>query len=219
MLHSSTPGSEIHRLKVFDHVDDQRFRKIYKSCKPLIRRLSSEIDVRRYNVTRDIIRSYFDDKFMFVYYKYQDKYDDNRLKATILSSLSVYKNKLLRNAYTQKAEFNQDLTSFEDLYEDSKEFIDDDDEVNYKESLSIQFNDYLKEHLTGDEYLLFRTELNPPPFFEDRIKKSHGKLSILHLIEFFELPKTKKSHKILTKMRKNIKEVLELAKAEFHYKW
>mgnify|MGYP005609983725 FL=1 len=102
---------------------------------------------------------------MFVYYKYQDKYDDNRLKATILSSLSVYKNKLLRNAYTQKAEFNQDLTSFEDLYEDSKEFIDDDDEVNYKESLSIQFNDYLKEHLTEDEYLLFRTELNPPPFF------------------------------------------------------
>lgn len=215
MVHQSTNGSEIHRLKEFSHYDANLFNKLYKICKPLIKKLSRGIDCRRYNVSSDIIQSYFWDKFLFVYNKYQDVYDEERLKATLLSSLRTFRNKLLRSAYTRQAEFNSELASFEDIYESGKEWIDDSDETEYKEELSERFNEFMQEHLTPDEYLVFRTELNPPPFFEDRIKESHGKLSILHLIDFFELPRNKRSHRMFTEMRKHIKETLELAKTEF----
>lgn len=215
MVQQSTNGSEIHRLREFDHYDEALFNKMYGICRPLIKKLSRGIDCRRYNVSPDIIQSYFWDKFLFVYNKYQDKYDEERLKATLLSSLRTFRNKLLRSAYTRQAEFNSELASFEDIYESGKEWIDDSDETEYKEELSNRFNEFMQEHLTPDEYLVFRTELNPPPFFEARIKESHGKLSILHLIDFFEVPRDKKSHKMFTEMRKHIKETLELAKTEF----
>lgn len=215
MFQQSTNGSEIHRLKEFTHYNQDEFNRMYRMCKPLIRKLSRGIDCRRYNVTPDIIQSYFWDKFLYVYNKYQDTFNEERLKATLLSSLKTFRNKLLRSAYTGQAEFNQDLSSFEDVWESGKEWEDDSEETEYKEELSIRFNEFMQEHLTPDEYLVFRTELDPPPFFEERIKNSHGKLSILHLIDFFELPRDRKSHLMLTNMRNHIKEVLELAKTEF----
>lgn len=212
---STNNGSEIHRLKEFDHYDRDKLEKLYKLCKPLIRNLSKSIDPRRFNVSNDIIQSYFWDKFLHVFYKYQDKYDDERLKASILTSLQIFKNKLLRNAYTKQAEFNQDLTSFEVLFDNNKEWLDDSDETSMKEDLSIKFNQYMKSKLTSDEYLLFRTELNPPPFFDKLIAESHGKLSILHLIDFFGLPRDRRSHNMLTQMRNNIKSVLKEASTDF----
>lgn len=210
-----TNGSEIHRLKTFEDYDENRFNRMYKICKPLIRKLSRGIDSRRYDVSPDIIQSYFEDKMMYVFIKYHSKYDDERLKATLLSSLKTFKNKLLRNAYTKQAEFNQDLTSFEEVFESGKEFIDDTDETEYKQDLSDRFNEYLQSKLTEDEYLLFRTELEPPVFFEQRMVESHGKISVLSIIDFFELPRTKKSAKYISEMRAHIKEVLKEASVEF----
>lgn len=215
MIRQSTNGSEIHRLREFDHYDKDLFERMYRICKPLIRKLSRGIDCKRYNVSQDIIQSYFWDKFLFVYNKYQDQYEEERLKATLISSLRTFRNKLLRSAYTKQADFNSELSSFEDIYESGKEWLDDSDETEYKEELSERFNMFMQEHLTPDEYLLFRTELDPPPFFEERIKDSHGKLSILHLIDFFEVPRDRRSHRMFTEMRKHIRETLELAKTEF----
>lgn len=207
-------GCEIHRLKEFGEYDRDQFDRLYKVCKPLVRNLSRNIDCKRYNVSRDIIQSYFWDKFMFVYSKYHQKYDEERLKATLLSSLQTYKNKLLRNAYTPQAEFNQELTSFEVLYDGSKEFHDDTDETRYKEDLSKRFHQFMKDNLTDDEYLLFITELNPPPFFKERMEESHGKLSILHIIDYFELPRDRKSQTKISEMRHNIKNTLKRAGQE-----
>lgn len=207
-------GCELHRLKEFGEYDKEQFERLYKVCKPLIRSLSRNIDCKRYNVSRDIIQSYFWDKFMYVYNKYQDKYDEERLKATLLSSLQVFKNKLLRNAYTQQAEFNQELTSFEVLFDGSKEWLDDKDETIYKEDLSIRFHQYLQDNLTPDEYILFKTELNPPPFFKERMEQSHGKLSVLHIIDYFELPRNRKSQAIISEMRTHIKDTLKKAGQE-----
>lgn len=215
MLSKGTNGSEIHRLKEFDHYDKERFDKMYKICKPLIRKLASNIDPRRYNVSKDILQSYFWDKFLYVFRKYQDIYDDERLKATLLSSLGSFRNKLLRAAYTQQAEFNQELTSLDILFDNNKEFLDDSDETLYKEDLSIRFHRFLQERLTPDEYLLFKTMLDPPPFFKERLLISHGKMSALHLIDFFELPRNKKASTIITEMRRHIKQVLKSAKTEF----
>lgn len=212
---TQTNGSEIHRLKEFQHVDNDLFNKMYKICKPLINKLARSIDSRRYNVSPDIIRDYFWDKFMYVYNKYQDEYEEERLKATLISSIRTFKNKLLRNAYTQQAEFNQELTSFEQVFEAGREWEDDTEETEYKEDLSIRFNEYLQSKLTEDEYLLFRTELEPPQYLIDKKNESHGKISVLHLIDFFELPRNKRSASYISEMRKHIKEVLENTATEF----
>lgn len=211
----NTNGSEIHRIKEFTDYNRDQFEKLYKLCRPLVRNLSRSIDSRRFNVSQDIIQSYFWDKFLYVYNRYQHKYDEERLKATLLTSLQVFKNKLLRNAYTKQAEFNQELTSLDILFDNNKEYLDDTEDTEYKQELSDRFNQFMMDNLTPDEYLVFRIELDPPPFFTERIIQSHGKLSILHLVDFFELPRNGKSQTILTNMRKHIKETLEKAKKEF----
>lgn len=211
----NTNGSEIHRIKEFTDYNRDQFEKLYKLCRPLVRNLSRSIDSRRFNVSQDIIQSYFWDKFLYVYNKYQHKYDEERLKATLLTSLQVFKNKLLRNAYTKQAEFNQELTSLDILFDNNKEYLDDTEDTEYKQELSDRFNQFMMDNLTPDEYLVFRIELDPPPFFTERIIQSHGKLSILHLVDFFELPRNGKSQTILTNMRKHIKETLKKAKKEF----
>ena len=126
-------GSELHRLTELKPYDEDLFNRLYKTCKPLIRRLVRGIDSRRFNVTPDIINSFFWDKFLYVFNKYQSEYDEERLKATLLSSLQTFKSKLLRNAYTKQAEFNQELTSFEVLFDNNKELLDDSEETRIKE--------------------------------------------------------------------------------------
>ena len=183
-------GSELHRLTELKPYDEDLFNRLYKTCKPLIRRLTRGVDSRRFNLTPDIINSFFWDKFLYVFNKYQDEYDEERLKATLLSSLQTYKSKLLRNAYTKQAEFNQELTSFEVLFDNNKELLDDSDETRIKEEQSQRFHQYMKEHLTPDEYLV---------------------MQILHLIDYFELPRDKFAVNMFSRMRKTIQKVLEQA--------
>ena len=209
-----TNGSEIHRLTEFKNVDEKMFNRLYKVAKPIIRKLTFGIDTRKYGVSRDILESYFWDKMMFVYNKYHEIYDEDRLKYTIIHALGLFRNKLLRAAYTQQGEFNSDTMSFEDLFEAGKEWEDDTEETEYKEELHNRFHEFMKAHLTPDEYLLFVTQLNPPPFLLERSKNSHGRISIYSLIEFFDLPKTTRAQEIISGMRRHIDEALQLASIE-----
>lgn len=59
MSKQGTNGSEIHRIKEFTHYNREEFERMYKICKPLIKKLSKNIDSRRFNVNQDIIQSYF----------------------------------------------------------------------------------------------------------------------------------------------------------------
>lgn len=214
MGNNSLNGSELHRLTEFTHYDPKKFNRIYNKCKPLMRRLVKQIDARRYNVTEDVIYSYFEDKFLYVYNKYQDEYDEERLKATILSALSIYKNKLLRSGYGHQAEWNQELASFEDVHEAGKEWVDDTEEAEFREDVHDRFHQYMRDHLTPDEYLVFVTQLDPPPYIQERM--TSGRVSTEHLIDFFGLPRNKRSVNLITSYRRHIKEVLTLAEEEFH---
>lgn len=221
MSKQGTNGSEIHRVKEFTHYNREEFERMYKICKPLIKKLSKNIDSRRFNVSQDIIQSYFWDKFLYVYNKYQDKYTEDRLKATLITSLQIFKNKLLRNAYTRQAEFNQELTSFEELFDNSKEDKDDNQEKDIIENepeennFSNMLHEYMREKLTPDEYLIFVTELDPPMFLKEKMKEAHGKLSTLNLIEYFELPKTQRAADYISNMRTHIKNTIKEAKEHF----
>lgn len=211
MRQQQTNGCEIHRLKTFDKVDREQVERLYKVCKPYINKLSRTIDCRRFNVTPDVIQSYFWDKFMYTYHKYSGEYEEEKLKATILHSLGIYKNKLLRNAYTKQAEFNQDLVSLDGLFDNSKEDGDNelpDDSFEDKRDLKGELREFMKQYLTDDEILLFETELDPPEFF-------NGRVTVLKLIDFFELPRNKRSYQTITDMRSKVSRVLSIAQANF----
>lgn len=209
-------GSELHRLKKFDDdLDTDQFNRLYKVCLPIIKRLSYNIDLRKYDVSRDIIQSYFTDKFMYVYNKYYKTYDEDRLKYVLISSLTTFKNKLLRSAYTKQGEWNSSVISFEDLLEQG-EWEEHPDPEEDPDFLFNKLYDYLKNHLTPDEYLLFRIQLDPPPFFDERIVKAHGRVTAYDLIEFFDWPKTIRATELISEMRDHIQEVLSKASKDLN---
>lgn len=224
-MKSRPEGPELHRLKTFVNYDIEEFNKLYRELSPLLHYLSSQVNTKNFNVGKDIIRSYFEDKFLYVFNKYQGKYDYKKLKNVLIKSLKIFKNKLLTRAYSEEAEFNLNTTRFEDLvYDRVPDKSDEEDsakeEIDF-EDVSEEPNEnlekalkYIKDHLTEDEYLIFTTEMNLPEFFQKRIKMSHGKLTAAHFIEFFDLPANRKSREIITRIRKHIKEVI--AEAKYH---
>lgn len=212
-------GSELHRLKDFNQsYDVELFNKLYKNMKPLMKRLAKQVDAKRFNVTPDIILSYFSDKFIYVFNKYQAEYDEEHLKAALLSSLTTFKNRLLRNAYTEQAEYNQQISNLEDLFDDSKELIDDSEETSLKEKqLNILYN-YMKDKLDPDAYLLFEIQMDPPEYIRERLKTDNSRISALLLLDFFELPRTKSNSNWIGEMRKDIDYWLERAKVDLKNK-
>lgn len=212
-------GSELHRLKDFNQsYDVELFNKLYKNMKPLMRRLAKQVDAKRFNVTPDIILSYFSDKFVYVFNKYQAEYDEEHLKAALLSSLTTFKNRLLRNAYTEEATYNQQISNLEDLFDDSKELIDDSDESILKEKQLKILYDYMKEKLDPDTYLLFEIQMDPPEYIKERLKTDNSRISALLLLDFFELPRTKSNSNWIGEMRRDIEYWLERAKEDLRNK-
>lgn len=211
-------GSELHRLKTMqENYDQQMFLRLYKICKPVIRNLTKQIDYKRYNLTPDIISSYFWDKMLYVFNKYYGTCSEEHLKARILASLSTFKNKLLRSAYGEQAEYNQSLFKLDDLFDNDKELEDDSEEEKAKSEMLEMMYDYMKEHLSIDAYMIFEVLLTPPPYIKERIKDSGGRITNLLLVEFFDMPKTNSSVKYISELRSDIQYWEDRAKEELKY--
>lgn len=208
-------GSELHRLKPMENYDRVLFEKLYKKCLPYIKRLASQVDARRFNVSPDIIQSYFCDKFIYVFNKYQAEYDENRLKATLLASLSTYKNRLLRNAYTEQSQYYQSLNSLEILFDNDKELVDEDEEIK-NENLN-NLKQYLESRLSPDAMLIFEAIYFPPPYIYTSLKNTNSKISILLLIDFFNLPRTKTSSNYVSGLRQEVDYFIEKAKEDLGF--
>lgn len=210
-------GSELHRLKTMqENYDQQMFLRLYKVCKPVIRNLTKQIDYKRYNLTPDIISSYFWDKMLYVFNKYYGTCSEEHLKARILASLSTFKNKLLRSAYGEQAEYNQSLFKLDDLFDNDKELEDDSEEEKAKSEMLDMMYDYMKEHLSMDAYMVFEVLLTPPPYIKERIKDSR-RITNLLLVEFFDMPKTNSSVKYISELRSDIQYWEDRAKEELKY--
>lgn len=210
-------GSELHRLKTMqENYDQQMFLRLYKVCKPVIRNLTKQIDYKRYNLTPDIISSYFGDKMLYVFNKYYGTCSEEHLKARILASLSTFKNKLLRSAYGEQAEYNQSLFKLDDLFDNDKELEDDSEEEKAKSEMLEMMYDYMKDHLSIDAYMVFEVLLTPPPYIKERIKDS-GRITNSLLVEFFDMPKTNSSVKYISELRSDIQYWEDRAKEELKY--
>lgn len=189
---------------------------MYKICKPVIRRLTKQIDNRRFNVTPDIISSYFWDKMLFVFNKYYGTCEEEHLKARILASLSTFKNHLLRTAYGEGAEYHQNLYQLEDLFDNDKNLEDDTEEEKAKGEMLDMLYKYMKKNLSPDAYLIFEILLSPPPYIKERIKDSSRITNIL-LVEFFDMPRTKSSVRYISELKEDIRYWEEKAKEDLHY--
>ena len=211
-------GSELHRLKVMsEDYDKKLFNKLYKLVQPVIRNLVRGIDVNRLNTSPDILTSQFNDKMLFVFNKYYDTVEEEHLKANILRALSTYKNHLLKYAYSEKATFNQNLKSFEDLFDDSKE--DFSDELEEQEKAKIEMwnllKNYILDNLSPDAQLVWEVTLNPTPYIEMNAK--YGRITNTLLVDFFDLPKTRDSVRYIGELKEEIQSVMEKAKKDLHY--
>lgn len=211
-------GSELHRLKVMsEDYDKKLFNKLYKLVQPVIRNLVRGIDVNRLNTSPDILISQFNDKMLFVFNKYYGTVEEEHLKANILRALSTYKNHLLKYAYSEKATFNQNLKSFEDLFDDSKE--DFSDELDEQEKAKVEMwnllKNYILDNLSPDAQLVWEVTLNPTPYIEMNAK--YGRITNTLLVDFFDLPKTRDSVRYIGELKEEIQSVMEKAKKDLHY--
>lgn len=211
-------GSELHRLKVMsEDYDKKLFNKLYKLVQPVIRNLVRGIDVNRLNTSPDILISQFNDKMLFVFNKYYGTVEEEHLKANILRALSTYKNHLLKYAYSEKATFNQNLKSFEDLFDDSKE--DFSDELEEQEKAKIEMwnllKNYILDNLSPDAQLVWEVTINPTPYIEMNAK--YGRITNTLLVDFFDLPKTRDSVRYIGELKEEIQSVIEKAKKDLHY--
>ncbi len=83
---------EIHRLTPMkDGYSEVLFNKIYSETHNLRKSLANQIDPRRYGVSPDIILSWFDDKFIFVFNKHFSDKNPDILKGFIINSLKTFK--------------------------------------------------------------------------------------------------------------------------------
>lgn len=218
MQTTNSDGSELHRLKVMpEDYDKKLFNNLYKLVQPVIRNLVRGIDVNRLNTSPDILTSQFNDKMLFVFNKYYGTVEEEHLKANILRALSTYKNHLLKYAYSEKATFNQNLKSFEDLFDDSKE--DFSDELEEQEKAKIEMwnllKNYMLDNLSPDAQLVWEVTLNPTPYIEMNAK--YGRITNTLLVDFFDLPKTRDSVRYIGELKEEIQSVIEKAKKDLHY--
>lgn len=209
-------GSEIHRLKPMREYDENLFLRMYNICKPVIYRLSKQIDAKRYDVTPDIIRDQFWDKFLYVFNKYQGTCEEEHLKARLLSSLATYKNHLLQYAYGEVAEYNQSLQQLEDLFDDSKELEDDSEEQEARNEMYKLLYEYMKKHLSSDAILVFEVITTPPPYIKERVRQGNRITNVM-LLEFFGLERKKSSLTYIAELREEITFWEERAKENLHY--
>ena len=196
--------------------DDFISRAEFINHKPVIRNLTRQVDYKRFNLTPDIIQSYFWDKMLFVFNKYYGECTEEHLKARILASLSTFKNKLLRSAYGEQAEYNQSLFKLDDLFDNDKELEDDTEEEKAKSEMLDMMYTYMKDKLSPDAYLLFEVLITPPPFIKERLENS-TRITNIMLIEFFEMPKTNESMRYISELRQDIQYWEDRAKEELKY--
>lgn len=206
---------ELHRLKPMEKgYDSQLFNKLYKETTQLRKSLARQIDSRRYGVTDDVVLSWFDDKFMFVFNKHFKDKEEDVLRGFIINSLQTFKFRVLRKAYSQQAEF---YTSTVDLdgERDLINIIPVSNELNSEELFLEMAKTFMKEKLSDDAYFLFNLELNPPPYILNQLKDCSTKIASKLFAEYLGLGNSNKALKYINSLRSEIRETTKMAREHF----
>lgn len=194
--------------------DVQLFEKLYNNTENLREYLTRQIDARRFGVTPDIIKSWFDDKFIFVFNQYYNKMDENTLKGYIINSLKTFKFRVLRNAYTKSNLYNDQVS-----IEDNNKLVNiiplEDDWNDHEELYNLALT-FMKAKLSPDAYLILNLDLNPPPYIASKVKSIKTKIPAKLIAEYLGLEPDQSSIHYINSLRKEVVKVIDLAKEFFN---
>lgn len=203
---------EEHRLTPMKKGYDQKlFEELYLNTKALRKKLVSEIDHKRFGVEPKDIESWFSVKFIHAFNRYFGEKEPNLLKAHIIKSLQFFKNRILRSAYSQKNQVNNNCVDIQELYDLKEPIIEY--EYNEREFFLNLALEFMKNTLSENAYKVLQVELNPPLYILDRLKEKESTTKIpSNLIADYLGFKEGKS--LVNRCRKEIEGAILLAKEE-----
>jgi len=207
---------ELHRLKpVPDNYDRVLFNSLYESTYPLRKALTYQVDARRFGVSPDVIASWFDDKFTYVFFKYYGTKSPDMLKGYIINSLKTFKFRMLRKAYQESyiALYNN-IVHLEDQ-EKELSSIPDETGPSAQEALLDMALTYLKSHLPPEAYTILEITINPPLYIISHMKDPTVRIPTKLILEFLEITPTDDMISKVNKIRRHIDEVILSAKDHF----
>lgn len=206
---------EIHRLKPMKpDFPIGLFNQLYKETEQLRRSLVYQIDSRRYGVTKDIVHSWFDDKFLFVFNKHFQDMDRDNLKGILINSLMNFKMRILRKAYSIEGEFHNSSVSMDGEF-DIINTIKVEEEVTNGNSKLL--DDYMRSNLSDNAYILFRIQMDVPPYILNRLANVNSRITNDLLIEYLDINKGsyEKSIKYIKNLKTEINKSIKAAKVHF----
>lgn len=208
---------ELHRLNELpSDFPNELFNKLYNETIGLRKNLVQRIDHRRFGVTEDIIESWFDDKFLFVFNKYFREREEKHLKYSLIQALSLFKCRILRKAYTGEAEIYSNTINLNDAGEQEKfiNVIPSTDELDNQQLFLELALGFLKKQLSQDAFLILELQINPPEYILQRTR-SKNKITSKLLAEYLDLPDTKESIKFINQLKEEITLNIEKAREYF----
>ena len=205
---------ELHRLlPMKEGYDQDLFNKLYKETSDLRNYLAYQIDSRRYGVSPDIIKSWFDDKFIFVFNKYQDKLNPDLLKGYIINALKTFRFRVLRKAYSKYNLYNNEIS-----LDGESHLINiiplEEETTEHQIFLELALT-YLKKNLCDDAFLVLELDLNPPPFIVNKLPTYKTKIPAKLIAEYLDLEVNRDSITYINDLRKEVSYWTNQAKEHF----
>lgn len=206
---------EIHRLVTMkEGYPEDLFNKLYKETEGLRRTLSYQIDHRRYGVSPDIIKSYFDDKFIFVFNKHFDQYDEDVLKGFIINSLRTFKLRMLRKAYNIEGEFFGSCVTIDGEF-DIINIIPEQKSPDNPDLLYELTLEYMRNKLSDNAYMLFQIQFDPPPYIMNRLQNSNSRIPNKLVADYLNIEYGPEAEKYIKNMKREINNAIKSAKEYF----
>ena len=204
---------ELHRLKPMQEgYDVTLFNDLYSKTKGLRENLVYQIDESRFGVTKDELRSWFDDKFIFVFNKYFGKMEPEVLKGYLINSLKTFKLKVLRRSYQLNNSVNLNTITLDDLsmFNTIEDYRDENSEMLY--NLASEF---LKNKLSQEAWELLQLQLNPPLFILSKMKNPESRIPGKLILEFLGEDITTANLNLIKAIRQEISQAIEMAREHF----
>lgn len=198
--------------------DEKMFNRLYSKTYQLRKKLASQIDSRRFGLQFEDVLSFFDIKFIFVFNKYCTQHNEEVLLGHLINSLSFFKNRILRSAYTKQ--YSQSIISTDEVLcfeETMSEYQLMDSEKNHYYNILMNF---MRKNLSQNAYAVLEIQLNPPPYILDKLNididsKLH-KIPDQLILDYFDLGYSNKAYKFLNDIIKEIHSATNYAKAHFN---
>lgn len=150
--------SELDRIKGSFKGDPELFNSIFKKSRPLINSLTRSTSINGFSP--DIIRSFYEDKLIYVFNKYY-KDPENIILAKVLNSLSLYKIRLLYKA-------RLDTISMDDLKLSYFHNIADDGDEDRDLFINVGMS-FIEKRLSEEALSILQLKMNPPQELVDMI--------------------------------------------------